>query len=121
MVISFAKSSIRVIGAAFFLVTVGAWAQSFGGRVVGNVTDPAGGAVDKVAVTILNEGTGAERQLSTDVRGLYVGSELPVGYYTVRFQHPGFSQAERLHVKVDVGGETRADAALSLQTVEQSI
>ena len=28
---------------------------------------------------------------------------------------------ERLRVKVDVGGETRADAALSLQTIDRSV
>jgi hypothetical protein len=35
--------------------------------------------------------------------------ELPIGYYTVRLEAPGFNKMERVRLKVDVGGETRAD------------
>ena len=73
------------------------------------------------AVTVRNEGTGAERHVLTDAQGVYVASELPVGYYRVRFAAPGLNTLERLRVKVDVGGETRADAALSAQSLEQSV
>src|SRR3978361_2401966 len=54
-------------------------------------------------------------------QGLYVAPELPVGYYTVRVESSGLTKMERLHVKVDVGGETRADAALSVQSTQQSV
>ena len=46
---------------------------------------------------------------------IYVAAELPVGYYTVRFEAPGMGKAERQRVKVDVGGETRVDVTLSVQ------
>jgi hypothetical protein len=98
-----------------------AWAQSFTGRIAGTVTDPSGAGVQDVAVTVVNEGTGAERRLLTDSHGGYVGAELPVGYYTLQFDAPAFNRVERLRVKVDVGGETRADAALSLQTITESV
>jgi hypothetical protein len=77
--------------------------------------------VPNAAVTVLNEGTGAERHVITDAQGVYVASELPVGYYKVRFTAPRLSTLERLRVKVDVGGETRADAALAAQSLEQSV
>ena len=72
---------------------------------MGNVTDESGGSVSRTVITITNEGTGAERLLVTDAVGLYVGSELPVGYDTIRFEAPGFSRVENDRVKVDVGGE----------------
>jgi Carboxypeptidase regulatory-like domain/TonB dependent receptor/TonB-dependent Receptor Plug Domain len=115
----FGKRSIQVI--TLLIVNIAARAQSFGGSIAGNVTDSTGGIVAKAAVKISNDGTGVERRLITDSRGLYVASELPVGYYTIRFEAPDFSPVERLRVKVDVGGETRADATLSLQTLEQSV
>jgi outer membrane receptor protein involved in Fe transport len=103
------------------IATTGAWAQSFSGRIVGNVVDESGGSVSQAVVTISNEGTGAQRRILTDEGGLYVGSELPVGYYRVLFEAQGFGRVERLHVKVDVGGDTRADATLSAQVLEQSV
>jgi hypothetical protein len=106
----------------FLLTTcVTLWAQSFGGAIVGTVTDSTGGVVPNAAVTVLNENTGAERHVITDAQGVYVASELPVGYYKLRFTAPRLSTLERLRVKVDVGGETRADASLSAQSLEQSV
>ncbi len=117
--IRFANFSARFV--LFLAVNLAAWSQSFSGRIAGTVTDSTGAVVSKVAVTILNDGTGAERRLTTDNRGLYVASEVSVGYYTVRFESAGLSTVERRGVKVDVGGETRADATLAVQTLEQSV
>jgi hypothetical protein len=50
-----------------------------------------------------------------------VAAELPVGEYTLQFEAPGLSKAERRQVKVDVGGETRADITLAVQALGQSI
>lgn len=69
----------------------------------------------------MNEATGALRQVATDVSGIYAGVELPVSYYTVRFESSGFSSVERKRVKVDVGGETHVDIRLSIQPLDQSI
>ena len=78
--------------------------------------------ISNVSVTVVNEGTGAQRRLITDAAGIYVAAELPVGYYTVRFEAPGLGRSERQRVKVDVGGETRADVySVASQTMEQSI
>lgn len=93
-----------------FLLVVVIWGQSFSGKIVGIVTDPTGGVVPRVSVTMTNEGTGAQRRLTTDNSGVYVAAELTVGYYTVRFEARGLSPVERQHVKVDVASETRTDS-----------
>src|SRR5947207_2970226 len=95
--------------------------QSFSGKIVGLVTDSSAAVIPNASVIVVNEGTAAQRRLVTDGGGIYVAAELPVGYYTVRFESPGLSKTERQRVKVDVGGETRADVMLSAQTAEQSI
>jgi hypothetical protein len=33
-------------------------------------------------VTVVNEGTGAQRNLRTDGQGFYVAPEIPIGYYS---------------------------------------
>ncbi len=112
----------RLRGTALtFAVLSVCWAQSFNGRIVGSITDQSGAVISNAIVTAINEDTGAQRTLRTDDGGLYVAPELPVGYYTVRVESPGLTKVERLHVKVDVGGETRADAALTVQSAQQSV
>lgn len=109
------------LAAAGVLLAAAAWTQSFTGRISGAVFDPNGGAVSHAAITAHNEETGAERRVLTDTRGLYRFPELSVGRYTLRFEAEGFDRAERLGVQVDAGGETRADAALSAQTLHQTV
>jgi hypothetical protein len=115
------RSTSFTIRCALFLATACAsWTQSYTGRIAGTVTDPTGGVVPKAQVTVVNESTGAERRLVTDISGLYVAPELPVGYYTVRFESAGLT-SEHVRVKVDVGGETRADATLTAKPMEQTV
>ena len=47
-----------------------------------------------------------------------MAAELPIGYYTVRFEAAGMAQLERQRVKVDVGGETRLRAQAVLSPVD---
>jgi Carboxypeptidase regulatory-like domain len=96
-------------------------AQSFGGRIAGTVTDSSTALVSRAAVTVTNEGTGAQRHLLSDSDGVYVAAELPVGYYTVRFEAPNMATQERHNIKVDVGAETRIDATLSAAVLQQSV
>ena len=120
MSIKLAGRTARILVVAT-VVGISAWAQSFGGKILGNVADSSGGAVPTAVVSISNDATAWERKVLTDSHGLYVASELPVGLYTVRISAAGFNIVERLGVKVDVGGETRADAILSTKTLEQSV
>src|SRR5215831_15487910 len=105
----------------FSLASVSIWGQSFSGKIAGLVSDSSAAVVPNVTVTVTNEATGLQRRQLTDASGVYVAAELPIGYYTVRFDAPRLAQVERQRVKVDVGSETRLDVTLSAQAVEQSI
>ena len=112
---------LQAAGGFVFLAALSAWGQSFSGRVAGQVTDSSSAVITRAAVTVVNEGTGAQRRLLTDASGVYVAAELPVGYYTVRFDSPGLAHLDRQRIKVDVGAETRVDVTLTTVTLQQSI
>ncbi|MBA3806411.1 MAG: carboxypeptidase regulatory-like domain-containing protein, partial [Acidobacteria bacterium] len=92
-------------------------AQSINGRIVGTVTDTNGAVIPKASVIVTNEGTGAERRLEADESGTYAVAELPVGLYTVKVEAANFAPADKSHIKVDVGAETRVDVTVSVQGV----
>jgi hypothetical protein len=52
-----------VSGFIFFLAVLTMWGQSFSGRIVGLVTDSSSAVLPTVAVSVVNEGTGAQRRL----------------------------------------------------------
>src|ERR1700704_440637 len=85
VMIRFSRIARRSI---FFFASLTVWGQSFSGKIVGLVTDSSAAVIPSVAVTVVNEGTAAQRRLITDANGIYVAPELPVGYYTVRFDAP---------------------------------
>src|SRR5215471_16887072 len=97
----------RIARACFVLLsTLTLRGQSFSGTIVGRVTDSSAAVVQGASVTILNEGTGAQRHVNTDSGGIYTAAELAVGYYTIRYEASGLGATEQQRVKVDVGSET---------------
>ncbi|MCX6538272.1 MAG: TonB-dependent receptor [Acidobacteria bacterium] len=95
------------------LPLVGA-AQTEAGRVTGVVTDPSGGVLPGVTVTIKGEGTGgAIRSTVTDSTGRYVVANVAPGSYELSFELPGFSrQASKLVVAV--GQSVTVDTKLEI-------
>src|SRR5262245_61240083 len=96
-------------------------AQSISGRITGAVIDPAGAVIRNAAVSVTNEGTGAQRRMTTDENRLYVAPELPVGFYTLKVEGGSFAPATRTSVKVDVGAETRVNVTLTLQAANEAM
>ncbi|MBZ5602284.1 MAG: TonB-dependent receptor [Acidobacteriia bacterium] len=105
----------------FAAATLTLAAQSFTGKIAGLVSDTGAAVVPKASVTVVNEGTGAERHVVTDGNGFYSAAELSIGYYTVRVSTPGMAEAQRKNVKIDVGAETRVDFTLSVQSAAQTV
>src|SRR3954454_12421546 len=60
-----------------------ALAQSFLGTIRGTVVDPQGGAVSGAAVLVVDEATGAVRNLDTDAEGRYEAAIIRPGMYRV--------------------------------------
>src|SRR5262245_14952753 len=78
-------------------LSVCGYAQSESGSaaIEGAITDPNGHALAGATVTIRNRETGYVRKLTTDARGQFIASVMPVGAYTVEVTANGFAVAKR--------------------------
>src|SRR5260370_3315134 len=110
-----------VVGAAFLWLvgapaSLGAQSQATTGIIRGVVTDPNGNAAKGAAVTVRDALTHFTRTLTTDEKGVFVASLLPLGTYDVVAKAVGLSQATATGVRVRVG--EALDLRLSLRAVE---
>ena len=69
--------------ATMLLVAAFAFAQSDNSTISGIVKDSSGAVIVNAKVTVTNEGTGFERQATTNETGFYTVPNIPPGYYTV--------------------------------------
>jgi len=102
--------------AVAFPLTVAAQSQATTGIIRGVVSDPSGGPVAGATVVLRQAQTGFQRQLSTNERGVFVASLLPLGTYDVTARAVGRSEAKRTGVPLRVG-ET-VDLRFQLGAVE---
>jgi Carboxypeptidase regulatory-like domain/TonB-dependent Receptor Plug Domain len=113
-----------VLAACVIVATPYGLAQSTGGRIRGTVTDPSGGAVAGVTVTLINEATNTTREAKTSATGEYLFLEVPVGSYEVDVTGPGFKKYERKGVVLVLNEIASVDITLqvggSQETVEVS-
>ena len=102
--------------AVAFPLTAAAQSQATTGIIRGVVSDPSGGPVAGATVVLRQTQTGFQRQLSTNERGVFVASLLPLGTYDVTARAVGRSEAKRTGVPLRVG-ET-VDLSFLLGAVE---
>jgi hypothetical protein len=72
----------------------------------GTVTDTAGRVLPQARVTAVHNATGLRREATSSSTGTYDIPELPVGVYTITFEHEGFRSLTFVDV-VQVIGRTR--------------
>ncbi len=82
------------------------------GSFLGNVLDKSGSSVVGASVTVINQGTGLERNAKTDDTGHYLVPLLPVGIFTVRVEAPGFQTAESKNLNLQVAEARELDFSL---------
>jgi hypothetical protein len=91
------------------------------GSLVGNVTDPNGAVVPGAAVTATDQNTGVAKTTTSNQAGTYQFIDLQSGTYTVKVVMGGFKTYERREVPVELNNTTRADVALEVGSIEQSV
>src|SRR5262249_13970100 len=96
-------------------------AQKATGEVNGTVTDSSGGIVPAAAVKLTNQDTGIESTRATNDTGAYPFVNVPPGTYRVRVSKEGFRDAEVTGVVVGVNQAARADVALQLGGVAETV
>src|SRR3984957_6025632 len=109
-----------ILGAGLLLLaaSVPLFSQGSQGRISGTVTDQSGAAIPGARVTITDEQRNVSRTLTTDSSGSYAAPDLIPSTYNIHVEFPGFKNADRRDVLLDVGADLRVD--VPLQTGEQN-
>jgi hypothetical protein len=112
---------LGILAGLILLVAISVFGQAFYGSLVGTVTDASNSAVRGAAVTLTNTGTGERHQTVTGDFGGYQFLNLIPGMYKVDVEQKGFKRATRDQIEVTVAGAVRADVAMVLGDVTQSV
>src|SRR5438067_2374273 len=91
---------------------------SFGqnATIVGTVTDPSGGVMPNVNITVTNTETSWTRTIPTNDSGQYVVPDIQIGRYNVKAEASGFKIAEQKDVVLSVGDRLRLDFQMKMGT-----
>src|SRR3984885_13593375 len=89
--------------------------------LTGTVTDPAGRLLGQTHISVVENSTQLQREGVSDNAGRYEIAELPVGRYTIKFDHPGFQTLTFLDVEQVVGRTRSLDATLQLSGGEERV
>ena len=117
---SFFTRSVRVVFASVLLgCAVPIFAQVDRSALTGTVTDPSGSLLRQAQVTVVENATQLRRQGVSDAVGRYGIAELPVGTYTITFNHPGFETLIFADVQQVVGRTRTLDARLKVSGGEE--
>jgi len=98
-----------------------AFGQAVKGSLLGAVTDSSGAAAAGATVTITEIRTNISHVATTNEDGNYVFSNLQDGVYRVEAALTGFKKVVREGVQVDVNTTVRADLALQVGEVTETI
>ncbi len=96
-------------------------AQSYYGGVRGAVLDQNAGSVPNAKVTLINEGTGAQRSSLSASAGEFIFSEVVPGNYSLVIEAPGFKKFQRTGVVVGTQQQVSLDLKLELGQVSESV
>jgi hypothetical protein len=96
-------------------------AQVDTGSISGTVTDASGAVLKGAAVTLTNEGTGAELTTTTGDSGTYTFSPVRIGNYTVSASSQGFQTTTQKNLTVNVGANVLANFTLRPGAVSETV
>ncbi len=99
---------------AFFCLASLSAAQVDRSGLTGTVSDPSGLRLVETHITAVETSTQLRRETISDSTGNYDIPELPVGRYTVTFEHPGFQTLKFVGVEQVIGRTQTLDAMLKV-------
>jgi hypothetical protein len=89
--------------------------------IYGHVVDPSGAGAAGASITVVNEDNGFRHVVTAETDGAYSISLPAPGSYKITVRKDGFRTMIRFHVRLDGNTPTRADFALSLGSVQETI
>lgn len=113
--------SIAMVSALVYLRPVPVFGQAESASIVGVVTDQSDAVIPEAKVTVRSLGTGSERQATTDSRGGYTITLLPVGSYSVVAEKQGFNTVTIPQVTLAAGDSLRENIQLGVGQLTQTV
>jgi hypothetical protein len=104
-----------------FVVTGDGFAQVDRSGIRGTVTDSSGRLLPRAQVAVVENATGLRRETVSDASGNYSIAELPVGIYTVTFEHQGFKRLALVDVEQVIGRTRTLDVTLQVAGGEEQV
>jgi hypothetical protein len=89
--------------------------------IVGTVTDPSGGVVPNVSITITNVSEGTAHTFTTNDAGQYVAQGLAIGKYDLRAEAAGFRVQESKGVVLNVSDRVRVDFQMQVGMKSETV
>ncbi len=120
----FWSSLPRLVAVALLVMSCGAllYAQSTtDGAIGGTVYDTNGAVVPNAKVLVHNNGTNAEKSVTTNDAGYFRAINLPSGSYTVTINQQGFSPYKAEQVIVQVGSVTDVSPRLGVGGATETV
>lgn len=105
---------------ALLLSVSGAMAQTDGGTLRGQVTDPSGAAVAGATV-LLTTPSGASMDTTTNKEGLYEFKGLIAGKYEIKAVAQGFALFTKSDVEVTAGEVAHVNISLEIETQQEKV
>ena len=87
----------------------------------GTVTDPSGAVLPGSTVTALNTDTGVPRTVTTNSKGVFELSSLPIGHYSVTITKDGFKTFKSAGILLVVNQVYELDADLSVGASNETV
>ena len=91
------------------------------GSFSGTVTDNAGAVVSGANVTITSQGTGLTREAKTDDSGHYLVPLLPVAFYTIHVDAPGFGPVQQKDMRLQIDEHRELNFTLRPASVSTTV
>lgn len=96
-------------------------AQTSLGQIAGNVLDSTGSVIPGATITITNTGTQAVRSLTTDDRGFYTATNLPIGNYSMTVAKSGFRGETRNGISINADAHLTANFELQIGATTEAV
>ncbi|HMV85803.1 MAG TPA: TonB-dependent receptor [Blastocatellia bacterium] len=96
------------------------FAQTNTGRLVGTIAS-TDGVISGAKVTVTDDKTGKDREVTSAGDGTFIVPQLEVGTYTVKVTASGFKTFTATAVKIDIGREYSLPVALEVGRVEEAV
>ena len=95
--------------------------QAVSGTILGTVTDVTGAVHPGAKVTVVNEGTGLTRTMTSDPSGEYIFPSLPTGRYTVMAEVTGFKTLALSNIELGVDQRAKVDLKLETGAISETM